>query len=213
MTIVVPVRLAARDRVTQTTSRALTASSVLVASQQRPQPEELVSMRLYLPDAGSPAGMWGKVRPADAAGEFWLDLVDIVSTVSARIAALLSRRGPSIGGVTSPHRSTVRYPTAIAASIESGKKRFAAKAVNLSSGGAFLRSREKVEVGSVVSMKLLMPDRAEPLSVGARIAHVCLNGPRHAPWSEPGFGLQFVDGGDDFRERIDRYLERIGPGR
>ena len=201
------------DRVTQTTSRELTPASVLVASQQRPQPQELMSLRLYLPDAGAPAGLWGKVRETDSAGEFWLDLLEVVSSVSARIAALLSRRGPPVEGHASPHRSTVRYPTSIAASIESGNRRIAAKAINLSSGGAFLRCREGFDVGSSVSMKLLIPDRAEPLAVGARIVHVCARGPRHAPWSEPGLGLQFIDGSDDFRARIDRYLELIGGGR
>src|SRR5207244_6500217 len=92
MTIVVPVRLAARDRVTQTTSRELTPASVLVASQQPPWPEELMSLRLYLPDAGSPAGLWGKVREANNPGEFWLDLLEVGWSVRAGIAALLARR-------------------------------------------------------------------------------------------------------------------------
>lgn len=211
MTIVVPVRLAARERVTQTTSRDLTPASVLVASQQRPQPDELMSLRLYLPDAGSPAGLWGKVRESKNPGEFWLDLMEVVASVSARIAALLARTGPRIAGQQSPHRATARFPTSIAASIESGSRRFAAKATNLSSGGAYLRCREvdKLDVGSTVGMRLLMPDRAEPLVVGARIVHVCANGPRHAPWSEPGFGLQFVDGSDEFRTRIDRFIDQL----
>src|SRR5260370_1066816 len=38
MTLVVPVRLAAFGRITQTTSREMTASSLLVASQCRPPP-------------------------------------------------------------------------------------------------------------------------------------------------------------------------------
>jgi Tfp pilus assembly protein PilZ len=63
----------------------------------------------------------------------------------------------------------------------------------------------------MVTMKLLMPvpDQDETVTVGARVVHVNRTGPRQAPWSEPGLGLQFIDGDDDFRVSIDRFLRQI----
>jgi Tfp pilus assembly protein PilZ len=66
-----------------------------------------------------------------------------------------------------------------------------------------------MDVGSVVVMKLLLPEHEDPVAVNARIVHVTQTGPRHAPWSEPGIGLQFIDGDDAFRTRVERFLDRI----
>ncbi|TMA26485.1 MAG: PilZ domain-containing protein [Deltaproteobacteria bacterium] len=208
MIIVVPVRLAAHDRVTQTTSRELTDSSVLVASRQRPSAKELISVLLYLPDAGSPAGVMGKVRsPPEKKDEFWLDLLD-TGGVNQRIRALVSRHDGNSSRNT-PHRAMPRYPASIPVSIESDDRRFAGRAVDLSSGGAFIRCKEKVDVGSVVGMKLLIPQHDEPISASARIIHVAESSAGHAPWSEQGFGLQFIDGDDEFRTQIERYLDKV----
>lgn len=211
MTIVVPVRLAAHDRVTQTTSRELTASSLLVASQRRPRAKEIVALRLYLPDAHSPAGVIGQIRedlPSEVSGGFWVDLLETIGGVGERIRALVAPPAAA-RPAHSPHRLTTRYPTSIPVAIESNRTRFAARALDLSSGGAFVRCRERLDVGSVVVMKLLVPGHEDVVAVNTRIVHVTESGWRHAPWSEQGFGLQFIDGDDAFRSQIDRYLERI----
>ncbi|MCA1827130.1 MAG: PilZ domain-containing protein [Myxococcales bacterium] len=201
MTIVVPVRLATQDRVIQTTSRELTASSVLVATQQRLRDEELLDAQLYLPDGGSPVSALSKVR--DARGELWLDLLDAAASASARIRDLIAKCVTA--AQRSPHRASTRYPASIPASIEAASKRFAAKVTDISSGGVFVRCRESLEVGSLVSMKLLVrPD--EPVAMTARIIHVSDPERRHAPWVERGFGLQFVDGDDECRRQIDAIL-------
>jgi uncharacterized protein (TIGR02266 family) len=211
MMIVVPVRLAAHDRVTQKTSRELTASSLLLASQRRPRAKEIVALRLYLPDALSPAGVIGQVRgepPAGESGGFWVDLLETIGAVGERIRALVAPPPPA-RPAHSLHRLTTRYPTSIPVAIESNQTRFAARVIDLSSGGAFVRCRERLDVGSVVVMKLLVPGHEDVVAVNARIVHVTESGWRHAPWSEAGFGLQFVDGDDAFRSQVDRYLERI----
>ncbi len=210
MMIVVPVRLAAHDRVTQTTSRELTASSLMVASQRRPRAKEIVALRLYLPDSRSPAGVIGQIRdqtPDESAG-FWVDLLETIGGVGERIRALVAPPAPA-KPVHSPHRLTTRYPTSIPVALETKRSRFAARAIDLSSGGAFVRCREPMDVGSVVVMKLLIPEHEDPVAVNARIVHVTQTGPRHAPWSEPGIGLQFIDGDDAFRTQVERFLDRI----
>jgi hypothetical protein len=45
--------------------------------------------------------------------------------------------------------------------------------------------------------------------VRARIIHRVAPGVEGAPWSEPGIGLQFVEGDDAFRRRLDAHVERL----
>ncbi|HUJ26671.1 MAG TPA: PilZ domain-containing protein [Myxococcales bacterium] len=202
MTLVVPVRMATHDRVIQTTSRELTDSSVKLATQQRPRALELMAVRLYLPDAQLPAGVMGRVRPEQPEqGELWLDLLDTAGSTGERIRALSSRLGP--------HRAGVRYPVSVAASIERGGERIAARATDVSSGGAFLRCESDLEPGALLTMQLLMSDHDDPLEVGARVVHRIRAGERQAPWTEPGVGVQFIDGDDEFRARIDRFLRKL----
>src|SRR5919197_3977394 len=122
MPIVIPLRLAACAVTTQTTSRELTRSSVLVASQRRPREREIVSMRLYLPDFRFPGRAIGKVRSAAAAndGGYWVDLLDTFGGVSERLSALTAPSSHS------PQRVATRYPTYIPLSIEGEGRRFAA---------------------------------------------------------------------------------------
>jgi uncharacterized protein (TIGR02266 family) len=186
----------------------MTASSLLVASQCRPPPREIVALRLYLPDSGAPAGAVGKVRePASDDAGFWVDLLDTIGGVGERIRKFVSRNLRVEAPAHSPHRAAARYPTCLPVSIESAQKTFAAKATDLSAGGAFVRCNERLDVGTVVGIKLLIPAHDDAVAVSAKIIHVLEGGPPHAPWSEPGIGFQFIDGDDAFRTRVDRYLE------
>ncbi len=207
MTIVVPVRYAAHDRTAQTTSREMTDSSMLVACERRPRLKELVALRLYLPDAHPPAMVTAKVREETGDG-FWIDYVDAIFGVAQRIQNLLSRcASRKSSEPPSAHRIMTRYPASIPVSIECESKLFAAKAVNLSSSGVFVGSKQLLAVGSLVAMKMLVGGTEDPVAVRAKVVHVVEAGPRHAPWSEPGLGLQFIDGDDSFRTRIDRFLK------
>jgi hypothetical protein len=204
MPIVVPVRLAACALTTQTTSRELTGSSVLVASERRPRPSEIVALRLYLPDSRFAAGVTGKVRPSSAGDPdgFWVDLLDTFGGVGDRLRAVTA---PS---AHSPQRLAARYPTSIPLSIEGEGSLFAARATDLSVSGAFVRCEKRLQLHSVVTAKLLLPGGA-PVTARARIMHVSENPPPHAPWSETGVGLQFIDGDDEFRTRLNDFLAML----
>ena len=72
-----------------------------------------------------------------------------------------------------------------------------------------MRTGEEVEVGSVVSLWLELPDRDKPVAAQAKVVHSTAGVRSAMPWSEPGLGLQFIDGDDAFRARIDRHLARL----
>jgi uncharacterized protein (TIGR02266 family) len=214
MRIVVPVRFAAPGRAVQTTSREMTPSALLLEGQRPLAPGKTVALRLYLPDSGPPAGAIGQVREAKGHEKdgFWLDVVDTVREVSERIQRMVAQIAATVkaaapGDDGSPHRSSARFPTSIPVSIGGEKRLFAARAVNLSASGLFVRSKERLDPGVVVAVSLLLPDHDDPVSVRAKVVHVVQCGLRHAPWLEPGMGLQFIDGDDSFRARIDRHLQ------
>ena len=218
MKIVFPVRFAAHGGMAvQTTSLEMTDSGVRVLSPfHRPQPDELLTLQLYLPDAQPPAGAIGRMRGRnEAADSFWLDVVDAVRGVGARVEALASLVGARLNRPTqqqegySPHRALPRYPVSLGVSIEAAKRLITANACNMSASGLFVRTGEEVEVGSVVSLWLELPDRDKPVAAQAKVVHSTAGGRSAMPWSEPGLGLQFIDGDDAFRARIDRHLARL----
>lgn len=211
MKIVFPVRFAAcRGQGVQTTSMEITDSGVLVMCGRRPS-DDLVTVQLYLPDSRSPAGAIGKVcGPRD--GGLWLELVDTVRGVSERVQALVSWAAarlnqPAAKAERSPHRAMPRYPTSMPVALESAGRLIAAKALNVSASGLFVYTCAPIDVGTVVGVRLGLPDRDRPVSVQAKVVHQ--SGADATHWTEPGLGLQFVDGDDTFRARIDRHLARL----
>jgi hypothetical protein len=44
------------------------------------------------------------------------------------------------------------------------------------------------------------------------VIHRVVAGQPQMPWVEPGIGLQFVEGDDAFRSRLDRQLKRLKSG-
>jgi type IV pilus assembly protein PilZ len=81
------------------------------------------------------------------------------------------------------------------------------RATNISSGGVFVRTDRRFDLGAVLSLALELPDGAPPAAVHGKVVHA--RPPRRAP--EPGVGLQFVSAGDEFRVRLDRYIQTIAP--
>jgi Tfp pilus assembly protein PilZ len=222
MKIVFPVRFAARHgAAVQTTSGEMTGSRMLLmCSGRRPPSAAPVALQLYLPDSFPPGAAMGRVDAAAGKNEgFWVDLVDAVRGVAARIEALLSLYAPRLnrcrpdGAGSSPHRAAPRYPTSLPVIIGAGPKLIYASARNISASGLYVQTDAEVPVGSVVGVRLALADGGSPLGVQARVIHRVTGGQAPSPWVEPGIGLQFVEGDDAFRARLDRQLERLNARR
>ena len=216
MKIVFPLRFAAHQGLgVQTTSLELTSASVFVpCPQRRPSASELVTMQLYLPDERPPAGGIGRVREQRGGAEgFWLDVVDMVRGARERLQALVSHEGERIARRSStgasPHRALPRYPTSLGVAIARGGKWVPASTRNMSASGLFLRTSERIPPGSAVGLRLALPDSDQPLAVQAKVVHRVELDAAAMPWMEAGVGVQFIDGDDSFRARIDRHLARI----
>jgi len=224
MKIVFPVRFAAHHgAAVQTTSSEMTDSRMLLmCPQRRPPCAAPVALNLYLPDSFPPAAAMGRVGTAAGKPQsdgFWVDLVDAVRGVAERIEALMSLHAPRLnrsspdGSATSPHRAAPRYPTSMPVTIGAGGALIAACARNISTSGMYVQTEAEVPLGTLVTMRLALPDGDAPVGVQAKVIHRVLAGQPQMPWAEPGIGLQFVEGDDAFRARLDRQIKRlqIGP--
>ena len=222
MKIVFPVRFAAHHgAAVQTTSAEMTDSGMLLMCPRRPPSAAPVALHLYLPDSFPPAAAMGRVGGAAVkprSDGFWVDLVDAVRGVAQRIEALMSLHAPRLnrcapdGAGTSPHRAAPRYPTSMPATIGVWGGLITACARNISASGLYVQTGAEVALGSVVTMRLALPDGDAPVGVQAKVIHRVTAGQPQMPWVEPGIGLQFVEGDDAFRSRLDRQLQRLKIG-
>jgi Tfp pilus assembly protein PilZ len=220
MKIVFPVRFAAHNgAAVQTTSGEMTDSRMLLMCPPHRAPTSaLVALQLYLPDSFPPAAAMGRVgAPAgkQKGDGFWLDVVDAVRGVAQRIDALLALFAPRVnrsspdGRGTSPHRAAPRYPTSWPVTLGSESKVIAGCARNISTSGLYVHTEQQVPLGSLVAVRLALPDGDAPLAVQAKVIHRVTSAQAHTPWLEKGLGLQFVEGDDSFRSRLDRQLKLL----
>ena len=88
---------------------------------------------------------------------------------------------------------------------------FAGEATNISATGMFVRTDTTVPIGAVLSVALELPHEDRPVPVHARVIHVRTPSQAllRAPRLDPGVGMQFVGGDQDFHSVIDRYIDSI----
>jgi hypothetical protein len=100
-----------------------------------------------------------------------------------------------------PLRAAHRYSTSLTVDILLPAARVSGDAINISTGGMFVRTDRPLRKGAVVSCALAFPDGEPPASARARVVYVAGRG--------GGLGMQFLDDRRSFHERIDRHIESI----
>lgn len=81
---------------------------------------------------------------------------------------------------------------------------------DISLGGMFVRTDGSLPVGALVSASLEIPDGGRPAPIQAKVIHVVSASPAaRARTSRRGFGAQFVAYDQQFRQRMDRYIQSI----
>jgi uncharacterized protein (TIGR02266 family) len=99
-----------------------------------------------------------------------------------------------------------RYPASFRVAI-SGVEGFQ-RVANISSGGAFVHTDRGFVVGAVLSLALELPDGSAPARADAKVVHAV----PPLRMRSAGVGLQFLQANDEFRVRLDRYLDSIARG-
>jgi type IV pilus assembly protein PilZ len=202
---VFPVRYVSEGVAVQTTSRELSALGIAVRSLAPPQVGARVSMALYLPNTAVPEVAIGRVARAKAGtpgdAGFWADFIVVDPEARMRISHLLSDRDQS----DSNQRGFPRHAVTLAVRYRSARDFVLEHASNISRGGIFIQTDDPPPLDTVVQVELNLPNDPSPVTSNGIVVHrqVAVGG------KTPGVGVQFVDSGDDFRERIDRYMDSL----
>jgi uncharacterized protein (TIGR02266 family) len=201
---VVPIRFAAGTQVVQATTSTLGLECAFVRCLVPPRPGERISMRLYLP-GGTPLQLNAKVRVRtgrEVTMGFWADFQPDVSA-RRRISQALGLVEQAARPID--RRATARYPARFAVrfgTVDEFKREYAA---NISAGGIFIRTEAPPEMNAVIDVVLELPG-GTPVEGKAMVVHRVTAQEAARLKIEPGAGVQFVQGDDRFRERIDEFV-------
>jgi uncharacterized protein (TIGR02266 family) len=204
---VVPVRFAVGTQVVQATTGVLGVECAFVRCLVPPRPGERISMRLYLPD-GAPLRLSAKVRARtgrESGMGFWADF-ESDRSARGRIAQALGLVAQTARPID--RRATARYAARFAVrfgTVDEFKREYA---TNISAGGLFMRTEAPPDMSSVIDVVLELPG-GDPVEGKALVVHRISAEDAARLNVEPGAGVQFVEGDDKFRERIDRFVAEL----
>ena len=202
-----PVRFAVGTQVVQATTGALSVECAFVRCLVPPRPGERIAMRLYLPD-GAPVRLRAKVRARtgrESGMGFWADF-EPDRSARGRIAQALGLLPQAARPID--RRATARYAARFAVrfgTVDEFKREYA---TNISAGGLFIRTEAPPEMSSVIDVVLELPG-GDPVEGKALVVHRVSAEDAVRLEVEPGAGVQFVEGDDKFRERIDRFVAEL----
>jgi len=204
---VIPVRFTVGDQVLQATTGALGIDCAYVRCLVPPRPGERIDLRLYLSDE-RPVEVKAKVRGRtgrESAMGFWADFV-AEKMDRSRIAR-------AVGLVEQParpqdRRATPRYAARFAVRFGTVDEFRREYATNISAGGLFIRTEQPPEMDAVVDVSLELPG-GQPVEGKAVVVHRVTPEEAAQRKVDPGVGVQFVQGDDRFRERVDQFVATL----
>jgi len=203
---VFPVRYVSEGVAVQTTSRELSALGISVRALTPPQVGARVSMALYLPNIPVPEVAIGRVARAKAGapGEagFWADFIVVDPQARMRISHLLSDRDLGDG---SNLRGFPRHQVKLEVRFRTARDFVIEHATNISRGGMFIQTDDPPPLDTQVQVEMQLPGDPAPVSTNAIVVHR----QQAVGGKQPGVGVQFVDAADQFRERIDKYMDGL----
>jgi uncharacterized protein (TIGR02266 family) len=212
--MVFPVRFVAEGQTVQSTSRDLDDESVFVRCVEPPDRGERVVLRLYLPGVAAGDSIEGTVTEASSDG-FRAFFVDLPDEARQHILAALRAGSSAEPAPVEPlehagdnRRLLPRYLDRFRVTMNFGQHRAQRESLNLSASGLFIETEAPPAIDQIVQVILELPDGKPPAEVQGIVLHRVLpeNG---AP---PGAGVQFIAADDDFRARLDQYLEKLRAG-
>jgi hypothetical protein len=207
-----PVRFVSEGQVVQTTSRELDEDGVFVRCVEPPNPGERVVLRLYLPGISAGDSIEAEVEDAENDG-FRARFVDLSDEARRHVrAALLA--GPAAATEAPeeplPHtgenrRWLPRYLDRFRVTLAVGTHKAQRETLNLSASGMFIQTEAPPSLDQIVQVILELPDGKPPAEAQAIVVHRVLPGQGDVS----GAGVQFIAADDEFRARLDTYLDRL----
>lgn len=213
--MVFPVRYVSEGAAIQTTSRGISSEGIAVRSLIPPRVGARVSLALYLPGNPKPEVAVGVVSAATRArpvpAGFWVQFVAIDTAARERIAALVFDKARQMR--ETPARGFQRYHTQFTVRFRTAREFVREHTENISRGGVFIQTESPPQVDEVITVQLELPDGGPPATSSGIVMHRVTVAEGEQNGLIPGIGVQFLDADDQFRERIDRYVERLSAPR
>jgi uncharacterized protein (TIGR02266 family) len=220
--IVIPIRFATGEAAVQTTTRKLSADGVLVRCVEPPPAGTALDLKLYLPGSSEPLHLSGVVAehaPPDEDTGFWAEFLGASEAQRARIDDLIEHRQRAadavpIGAVAlHPHdegrRSFPRYNVNFAVRFATVQDFVLEYAANISAGGVFVHTEQPPPLKTVVQVEMELPGSSDPVPARGMVVHRVTREEADQKGTFPGVGVQFMDAGDEFRQRIDAAIAHI----
>jgi len=220
--IVMPVRFATPNVAVQTTTRGLNEKGVLVRCLEPPPVGTVLSVKLYLPGSREGVLVEAVVRemaPAVNEPGFWAEFQAVREAQRARILEMIARRKRAaesvpIGALAlhpqeEGRRAFPRYKVNFAVRFANVQDFVLEYAANISAGGVFVRTEQPPPLKTVVQVELELPGGGPPVPAKCLVVHVVTKEDAAEKGTLPGVGVQFMDAGDEFRQRIDAAIEYI----
>lgn len=220
--IVFPIRFATRNAAVQTTTRELGQAGVFVRCLEPPPAGTPIEMRLYLPGARTGLETVGVIREVSAAGTevgFWAEFTGLSEAGAAQIAEVLARRERAgeavpIGAVAvepleDPRRAFPRHGARFAVRFATVQDFVLEYAANISAGGVFVCTEAPPPLKTVVRIEMELPGSETVVPARGVVVHRVMPDEAKARRTSAGMGVQFLDAGDQFRERIDAAIDHI----
>jgi type IV pilus assembly protein PilZ len=210
--MVFPVRYVSEGAAIQTTSRGLSGEGIAVRSLIPPRVGARVSLALYLPGNPKPEVAVGVVsaaardRPVPAG--FWVEFTAIDRAARERITALVVEKSREARETRAP-RGFARYHTQFTVRFRTAREFVREHAQNISRGGVFIQTRTPPPIDEVITVQLELPDGGPPATTTGLVMHRVTETEADQQGIVPGIGVQFLDADDQFRERIDRYIDHL----
>jgi hypothetical protein len=208
--LVFPVRFVAEGQSVQTTSRDLDEESVFVRCVEPPEVGDRVVLRLYLPGIAAGDSIDAQVDEAASDG-FRAQFIDLSDETREHLKAALEGGSRTGFAPVEPwahegenRRLLPRYLDRFRVTLAVGQHKAQRESLNLSASGLFIESDTPPDIDSIVQVILELPDGKPPAEAQAIVLHRVLPGA-----GTPGAGVQFIAATDEFRARLDAYLEML----
>jgi len=175
-----------------------------------------------LPGSPRPLDAKGTVGPrnVESAKEsgFWVQFDELSDDARTFLDVILRSRGVSVPGrpaLSEPvvdadkPRAYPRVPARLRVGWTSSHDFLTAYSENISRGGIFIATDNPPELREIVELSVELPDGSPPVKTRADVVHSVSAAQARRSGRVAGAGLQFIDAGDDFRQRVDACIEAL----
>ena len=106
-------------------------------------------------------------------------------------------------------RGYQRFHTQFTVRFRTAREFVREHAENISRGGVFIQTASPPQVDEVITVQLELPDGGPVATSSGLVMHTVTVAEAEQNGLIPGIGVQFLDADDQFRERIDRYIQQL----